>query len=75
MSKFFMKTSRIQMNSPCIHHRMKLLQCRQEKMLKTQAWEQGTFGVGFHQKLFALGFSFCYQLNKNVGVFSAILQT
>ena len=27
----------------------------QEKMLKTQAWEQGVFGVGFHQKIFSLG--------------------
>ena len=27
----------------------------QEKMFKTQAWDQGIFGVGFHQKSFCLG--------------------
>ena len=46
----------------------------QEKMLKTQAWEQGVFGWVFIKKFFALGFSFCYKLNKNGGVFLAILQ-
>ena len=46
------------------------------KNVKNPGLGTGHFRCGFSSKnSFALGFSFCYQLIKNVGVFLAILQT